>query len=494
MTLVAVYNDAVSTHLISDSLISTPIENFRDHDSDNWLSTGIFLNNRDQIKYKFSEGALKICEIQHNLVIGFSGDVKLSFEAISILKHRSNIEKFSSFSDIKSFIYKSLIPSIIPTNRSFSLCGFFASSGITTKFKLRFDNNRIKDFQSSAENKTVYAIGSGTEEFKKIWRRIPPLENRKDVDPQLTFSLIAEHLYMKQFIREIDLITEKYIGGAITGIYYFNGMLTWQSSRSTLIFANFGGTGFEARFKWLPIVYKTWYQRGNVFSSSMFEKKKSFFQIITKYSNPFSKPINLDSYNLFPEMKTFNAKSLNIILLPKGISNVFPAVIRVSGKMKPFDEIIENDRIVGLRLNKDFFNKLTKRFFIASDYTVKMGLDMYLPLIGALHDKINQLSNINNQIELISLKEELAVRLIEYGDKTNNIKLYSDALDCFLSAWEIAIDCDHPIIEEVDYNISNLLNNIRKNLNKQQQEIILRDHIVSLNKYNNQKIKLLNIK
>jgi len=134
-------------------------------------------------------------------------------------------------------------------------------------------------------------------------------------------------------------------------------------------------------FIWLPIIYKTWCENNNVFSSSMFEQNRHFYQRITQYSNLLSKPIPFSPDSLLPEMETFNAQQVIVILLPKGFSNEFPAVLRGTGKFKAFDEIQENGRTVGVRLNKDFFKRLEQEFLVSDDYAIKIGLDRLLPLI-----------------------------------------------------------------------------------------------------------------
>ena len=487
MTLVAVFSDAKTTHLISDSLISIPIINLKEEETDKWLSTGVFLDKKGQIKYNFSEGLLKIWVLQNNLAIGFAGDVESAFEALSILTDRSKQRQFRSFLELKDFLQKSVVPSVTPSERDFGLCGFIKSSGICTKFKLLSTKGSPVKLENSTDPNTVYFIGSGSEDFMEIWRRIPPLRNRPDVPPSLTFSLIAEQLYIKQFIGKSDLITRRYTGGAITGVYYQDENISWQPSRVTITFANIGGTGFDAHFIWLPLVYKTWHHRGNVFSSSMFEQKGHFFQRITQYSNPLSEHLHFNETDLLPEMTTFNAEVFHAILLPKGISSEFPAVLRATGKIKAFDEIIEGRRIVALRLNKQFFRRLSNEFFVTPDYTIKFGYERLEALVAALRNRLQIYSQSDDPSRWVKLQSELGIRLVELGGKTDNLGLLSEALGCFLSAWNTAKKLKLPLVDDTIYNVNLFLSDLRRNLTPDRLSLVLAEHDFLLSEYNKQK-------
>lgn len=388
MTLIAVFSDSQATHLLADSLVTTTIDKNTVVSDDEWLSTGILIDKGEQLRYKYSEGFLKIWQLQSNMAIGLAGDVSLSISILEIIASHCRNTPLSSFSQLNQLLHRQIVYSIAPFNGSCVLCGFIDSDGISTKFKISVNDETGLSVEHTTDPSEMYVVGTGSQDFLDIWKRIPALHKKSNIVPTLIFSVIAEHLYMKQFLGEKEMITNRYTGGAISGVFLKNGNLNWQPARSIIIFVNIGGTGFSAKFEWLRIVYKTWYEKGNVFSSSMFEQNAHFYQRITQYSNSLSEPIHFSPDNLLEEMKTFNANLVSSILLPKGLTTEFPAVLRGTGKFCAFDELYENGKVVGLRLNKDYFKRLTEDFFVSDDYTIKIGLDRLSPLINELRKQL----------------------------------------------------------------------------------------------------------
>jgi hypothetical protein len=269
------------------------------------------------------------------------------------------------------------VPSISPFTGECVLCGFFDDKGMATKFKITLSSERDVAIESSTDPSTAYYAGLGGVEFEDIWNRLPKIYERKDVDPPLSFSCFAAELYKKQFLGQTDLIYRKNTGGAITGLFSRDGKISWQPSWSTVTFINVGGTGFCADFRWLQVIYKTWADKGNVFSSSMFEQNGRYFQRITQYRNSLSSELKYSPDSLLPEMKTFNSQMVSVLLLPKGFSGDLPAVLVIPGQLPAFDEILEDGRIVGVRLNSDFIKRISEEFFVCGDFSIQIGLNRF---------------------------------------------------------------------------------------------------------------------
>jgi hypothetical protein len=90
MTVIATFSDARATHLISDSLATiNKIETI--NATTEWLSTGVRLDQVDQIKCKYDEGLSKIWLIQPNLALAFAGDVQLASDALMIIADRAKL-------------------------------------------------------------------------------------------------------------------------------------------------------------------------------------------------------------------------------------------------------------------------------------------------------------------------------------------------------------------------------------------------------------------
>ncbi len=173
MTLIAVFNDSTSTQLVSDSLITSKFKDEISSSAGDWLSTGIYLDEKDQIKYKYSEGILKIWPIQNNLAIGLAGDVSLATNFLKVLVNYSRTNQFHTFNQLHNFINNHAFPSIIPFNGSCDLCGFLAEETKTTKFIISISEKDKINIVSSTDPNTYYSIDSGSDYFTNIWDRIP---------------------------------------------------------------------------------------------------------------------------------------------------------------------------------------------------------------------------------------------------------------------------------------------------------------------------------
>lgn len=483
MTIIAVFSDGNTNHLIADSLISKPL--YGNKTDNKWISTGVFLNENDQSEYEFSEGFLKIGIIQENIAIGFAGDVEFAFDIIKKISQKSKENRFNSFYDFKTFIQDYISPILKDPNKPLvALCGFMEKKQDSIKFMFT-NKNKIFEFDSSNNKSKIYCFGSGESDFFKIVDRIrPPIFENTDIYPELTFSIIAEHLYVKQFVNEIEMITQRYIGGAIIGLYGSDEKIKWQPSRNIVPFINKGGVEFKARFEWSNIIYKTWHENGNILSSSMFKQNGKVFQRITHYSNPLSYIISINENDLSQDMKTFNADRSTILLLPKGNNSKSPAVLTPSNKVKIFDEIIDNNRLKAIRLNKDFFNLISKEFFVTSDSVIEICLEAYKSRINALKRLI---LNNNEGLDLINLHSELSINLIKIIGIDNNVELISEALNHFLLAWDLANEQRSNHIKYTNHNLSQFIKDIKINLSPEKLNIILKENEELLKKYEDMK-------
>lgn len=482
MSLVAVFSDSSATHLISDTLVTHPSDIDLEITKDEWLSTGIRLEKGNKNLLNHSEGILKVGLIQPNLALGFVGDVSLATATLQLIYEWCKIDPINSYCDFEKLIQQQILSAISPVKGSCCCCGFMEDDGAIKKFKFSLSETSGLTIESSSKSDEYYAIGSGRQEFINIWKRLPKEDLEVGIEPTLMFSLISEHLYAKQFVGETDLITKLHVGGAITGLYLHEGQILWQPPKTVIVFSNVGKVGFDADFKWLPIIYKTWSEYNNVFSSSVFEQNGSRFQRITQYSNPTSTPFAFSDTTLTDEMKTFNSQETFVLLLPKGLTSQHLSVIRAAGQEKAFEEIYENNRLAQIRLNDDFLKKITDYFFVAEDYTIKIGLDRFPHLIKALKKNLLMLSKDKEPEEWIRRQGEVAVRLMEYGGNKNDTNLLSEALDKFLDAYETARLFKSKLIVDTKFNLEQFLRDLRQNLNPHQLSAVLSNNQDALNR------------
>lgn len=484
MTLIAVFSDPQATHVIADSLVRSTIENNVSDTADKWLSTGILIDKSEQLHYKFDEGVLKIWQLQANLVIAMAGDISLAVNVLSMLDSHCKSTPLDTFTQLNQFLHTEISNSISPVKGSCVLCGVIFSDDITTKFKITINSEIGLLVEHTTDYSEVYVVGTGSQDFLDIWSRMLNIHNSPiKKDPTSTFSVLAEKLYMQQFLGEKKMITERYTGGAICGVFLKDGKINWQPSRSIVIFANKGGTGLNAEFVWLRIVYKTWYEKGNVFSSSMFEINNEMFQRITQYSNSLSMTIQFSPDHLLDEMKTFNANSVSSIFLPKGLATENYAILRFIGDDSAFDEKYKNGRIQEIRLNEKFFQRVGGEIFVTDDYVINMGIDRLPPLINELRKQLDSNTNIKNPREWVERQNELAVRLIEYGIEKKDREYISEAISRFLDAYKVALSNKLDLLNIVKRNLNRCIEDLRKNYNNEKLLDIISGFRIELEKH-----------
>jgi len=469
MTLIAVFGDFQSTQLISDSLLTRTNENEVNVSENAWLSTGILIDDSDQLRYKFIEGYLKIWQIQSNMAIALAGDLRLSISVLELIADYSKHTRITSFDDLNQLLVEQIIKSISPIRESCVFCGFIDCNGETTKFKITIAEPIGITVEHSTDPSIFYVAGTGENDFLEIWKRLPKDYLEANGNPGSIISTFAEQLYLKQFLGEKEIITERFTGGSIVGVYIKDGNLYWQPSRAILIFVNIGGTGFNINFKWLPLVYKTWYENGSLFSSSMFEKNGIFYQRITHNANSLSEPISFSENNLLTEMKTFNASSYINILLSKGMTTEKIAILPYTGTGEAFDELYENGKVKALRVNKEYLKYISNEIFVSNDFTINMWLDKYDPLIKEIRNKLCNYSRRENSRKWIELKQYLAETLLIYGLYTKNLDILSESLHEYLDAFKTASTSCPDLLDATSHRVRIFTNELRNNkLNEKQ--------------------------
>ncbi len=468
MSVVATFSDGDTTHLISDSLISIKLPRTANDSDEKWLSTGVYIDVKDQSEYIYQEGALKIWVVQPNLAIGYAGNIEVASYILKKLANRCKSKQIATIQEFEECIGRYSRNIVIRDSDRIDLCGFLSIDRITTKFRLCLAANSHQGIQSTTNPKVTYAIGSGRTDFLGIWRRIPRLYRLHTNDPALTFGAIANHLYKRQFLENKSMFTQSHIGGTISGVYMGAGGIEWHPPSSLTVFFNVGGTGLDAQFHWHPKVYKTWQERGVVYSLSMFLQNDGFYIRITENANALSDVLPIDPNNLLPKMRTFNASRSDVLLLPKGLSGEFPAVLSASGPHKAYDELIEDNHIVGIKPNKNFSKMIINRICVAPDHTIKIGTEKLPCLVDALKRRIQQTDPDIDPLGYYQRKSELAVRLVELGGQTNNTHQLADALDNFLGAVGVAFENDLRQKEDALHNLGEFLDQAKRNLTSSQ--------------------------
>ena len=468
MSVVATFTDGDTTHLISDSLVSIKLPRTANTSDEKWLSTGVYIDVKDQSEYVYQEGALKIWVVQPNLAIGYAGNIGVASYVLEKLANRCKSKQITAIQELEECLARYYRNRAIRDSDRVDLCGFLSIEKIATKFRLCLAANSSHGIQSTTNPKVTYAVGSGRADFLGIWKRIPRLYQLQTNDPALTFGVIANHLYLRQFLDDKSMFTRSHIGGAISGVYLDPPGIEWQPSSSITVYFNVGGTGLDAQFAWHPKVFKIWQQRGVVYSMSMFLQNDGFYNRITENGNALSNAVPIDPNNLPPEMRTYNASRTDVLLLPNGLSIEFPAVLSVGGEHKAYDELVEDNRVVGIRPNDGFVRSIGNRICVAPDHTLKI-LDERLPcLVNALKRRIQEMNQDINPLAFYQRKSELAVRLAELGGRTYNTDQLADALDNFLGAVGVAFENDLRQKEDAMHNLSEFVDQAKRNLTSSQ--------------------------
>ncbi len=375
MTAVAVFTGSGNdtTHILADTLVSqqnTPLKSSRSRQKT--LSTGLILDDSDQTEFEFTEGTLKIAQIGRNIALGYAGNVRAGNEVFRLLKEKGS---FNTFPDLKQFLTSHAIPSVTPCEGGLEICGFILVDSETTKFF--FDSHG--NLESSQDSSTIYEIGSGGAIIGSLKTRI--IGDEKPLDPAMEFILLAQEFYTNELLGQKHYIKENFSGGAISGLYAREGKIIWQKSHTILSFSNVGKTKNLANFEWIPFVKKTWYEKGNYFTSSLILRNdgKGFDQKVNQFSNSISSPIPFDQTNLIAEMTTFESDSLTSILFPKGFAKDLLAMVFFSKRSqneagKYFIEEIEGRRLKKVRVSPRILEKLNDYVIVDEDFTIRLNL------------------------------------------------------------------------------------------------------------------------
>ena len=217
MSVVATFSDGDTTRLISDSLVS--ISRPASKSDEKLLSTGAYIDVKDQSEYVYEEGALKIWLLQPSLAIGYAGNVAVASYVLKKLADRCNSKQITAIHEFEECIGRYARNRVIRDSDQVDFCGFLSVGSIATKFRVCLTTNSDPETKSTKNPKVTCAVGSGSEDFLRIWRRIPRLYQLQTNNPGLIFGTIANHLYLRQFLDDRSMFTQAHKGGAISGVY-----------------------------------------------------------------------------------------------------------------------------------------------------------------------------------------------------------------------------------------------------------------------------------
>lgn len=367
MTAIAVFTVGSTTHLISDSL-ATQLGTLAVAD-ETQLSTGLILDSVDQRDAQFREEALKIGVIDPNIAIGFAGNENEANKVMSALRENAPFQDFPMF---RNFFLQHVVPTITPGQEGLELCGFMVDGECTVKFRY----NSTDDLDHTEDPFATYLCGKGANVFVEALTRIRE-DGEEPIGPGMEFSMVAQAFWVKEFLGNKEHVLSGYSGGAIAGLYADNGEIFWQGSRALIIVVNVGETGTSARFERLSVIHKTWSQKGNFFSSAAFlDPNDRQIQKVTQFSNSLSDPVSFDRDHLLPEMLTFEAEAMTIILLPRGFQPVHIGLLDLSKKegsqVSFFDEEIGDGRLLKFRVSPVVLETLANNVIVEDDGFLEM--------------------------------------------------------------------------------------------------------------------------